>query len=68
MPNWCFSQVVIEGNRQEVQTLHDIMDRLSKMKKPSIENGFGTRWLGCLVDAIGKDWNKVYCRGSWNDL
>jgi hypothetical protein len=68
MPNWCFSQVVIEGNHQEVKTLHDIMDNLSKMKEPLIANGFGTTWLGCLVNAIGKDCNKVYCRGSWSDL
>lgn len=33
-----------------------------------MENGFGTTWLGCLVDALGGDWNEVSCRGDWNSL
>lgn len=68
MPNWCFSSVVIEGNQEEIESLHKVMDTLQKMNKPSIENGFGPTWLGCLLNAIGKDWHNISCRGSWSDL
>ena len=42
------------------------MKGLQERKKPSVKNGFGTTWLGCLVDALGGDWNEVWCRGDWN--
>lgn len=44
------------------------MNELQKQKKPSVPNGFGTAWLGCLVDALGENWKNVFCRGSWYDL
>lgn len=68
MPNWCFSSVVIEGNQEEIKNLHKVMNTLQKMNKPSIENDFGPTWLGCLLNAIGKDWHNISCRGSWSDL
>ena len=68
MPNWCSSSYVIEGDEKEVKELYRIMDGLEKRKTPSVENGFGTTWLGSLVDALGADRNKVYCRGDWNSL
>lgn len=37
-------------------------------KEPFIKNGFGTKWIGCMVDALGKDWNEVSCRGEWANL
>ena len=68
MPNWCSTAYVVEGDAKEIQSLYDLMQELQEMEKPTIENGFGTTWLGCLVDALGKDWNAVKCRGSWNGL
>lgn len=68
MPNWCSSAYVIEGDAKEIKSLYELMKRLEDMEKPSVKNGFGTTWLGCLVDALGKDWNDVYCRGEWSSL
>ena len=68
MPNWCSSSYVIEGDKKEVKKLYGIMHGLEKRKTPAVENGFGTAWLGCLVNAFGADWNKVYCRGDWSNL
>lgn len=68
MPNWCSSAYVIEGDAKEIKSLYELMKRLEDMEKPSVENGFGTTWLGCLVDALGKDWNDVSCRGEWSCL
>ena len=68
MPNWCSTAYAIEGDAQEIKSLYELMKRLEDMEKPSVENGFGTAWLGCLVDALGKDWNNVSCRGEWSCL
>lgn len=68
MPNWCSTAYTIEGDAKEVKSLYDLMNELQKQKEPSVPNGFGTAWLGCLVDALGENWEKVYCRGSWYDL
>ena len=38
------------------------------MKEPLKPNGFGTTWLGNLVEDLGVDFNTVQCRGSWDDL
>lgn len=38
------------------------------MKEHLHDNGFGTTWLGNLVIKLGEDWEKVYCRGSWDNL
>ena len=68
MPNWCSTAYVVEGDAKEIQSLYDLMQELQEMEKPTIENGFGTTWLGCLVDALGEDWKNVDCRGSWSEL
>lgn len=52
----------LKGDKKEVKKLYSIMHGLEKRKTPTVENGFGTAWLGCLVNALGADWNKVYCR------
>lgn len=68
MPNWCSTAYVVEGDAKEIKSLYDLMQNLQNMEKPSKPNGFGTSWLGCLVDALGEDWENVSCRGSWNGL
>lgn len=68
MPNWCSTAYAIEGDALEIKKLYELMKNLQERKEPSVENGFGTSWLGCLVDALGKDWNKVGCRGDWANL
>ena len=59
MPNWCSTAYVIEGNVKEVKSLYELMKGLQERKEPSVENGFGISWLGCLVDGLGGDWNKT---------
>lgn len=68
MPNWCSTAYAVEGDAQEIKNLYELMKNLQERKEPSVKNGFGTSWLGCLVDALGKDWNKVSCRGDWANL
>jgi len=68
MPNWCFTSVVVDGNKKDVRSLYSIMSKLESRKKPLVDNGFGNTWLGCLVTKLGGDWEKIYCRGSWSNL
>ena len=68
MPNWCYTSVKCTGNTDEIQNLYDRMKRLQEMKEPLKPNGFGTTWLGNLVEDLGVDFNKVQCRGSWDCL
>lgn len=45
------------------------MDELECMKDPGLhDNGFGSTWLGNLVIKLDGDWEKVYCRGYWDNL
>ena len=44
------------------------MNELQSRKEPLVKNGFGCNWLPCLVTALGGDWEKVHCRGSWESL
>ncbi len=68
MPNWCSASYVIEGDAKEIKQLYELMEGLQGLKEPSVKNDFGTTWLGCLVDALGYDWNDVRCRGYWSNL
>ena len=54
MPNWCSTAYVIEGDAQEIKSLYELMKRFAGQKNACRENGFGTSWLGCLVDALGR--------------
>lgn len=68
MPNWCFTQYAITGERREVRSLYNKMKRLQQRKTPLLPNGFGAAWLGCLVKSLGSDPEAVYCRGHWFNL
>lgn len=69
MPNWAYTQYHAVGDKEQLKKLYSVMDELECMKAPGLyENGFGSTWLGNLVIKLGGDWNKVYCRGSWDNL
>ena len=68
MPNWCSTRYVCCGDPEELQGLYDRMTRLAEMKEPLKPNGFGTTWLGNLVEDLGVDFNTVQCRGTWDGL
>jgi hypothetical protein len=68
MSNQCSTLYAVVGEEQELRELHRVMRELQDMREPRLENGFGPAWLGCLVDALGGDWQKTRCRGEWHDL
>ncbi len=64
MPNWCYTNYVIEGREEEVAALHKIIQDLEAREESLLPNGFGKLWLGNLVHTLGGDWKKIYCRGQ----
>jgi hypothetical protein len=52
MPNWCSTSVKVIGNKKEIGKLYNVMYKLQNMAEPAVKNGFGSAWLGCLVEAL----------------
>ena len=63
MPNWCYTSYKISGSRKAVKDLHERIMKLDRGEGEMLENGYGNLWLGNLVNDLGGDWNKIYCRG-----
>lgn len=70
MPNWCYTTYKVEGDRSELLDLKAKMESLINREDSLVENGFydSKHWLGNIVALFGGDWQKIYCRGTWNDL
>lgn len=64
MPNWASTTYIMKAEPKQAKDLYDKIESLNQMKEPLVENGFGKLWMGCLVNLLGGDWNKVYCRGE----
>lgn len=64
MPNWCETEYKCVGDLKEVRTLYKIIKANDKRKTPRVKNGFGTLWLGCIINALGEDWEQLRCRGE----
>ena len=65
MPNWASTSYVFKGaDEKQAKDLYEKIDSLAKMEEPLVPNGFGKLWMGCLVNLLGGDWDKVYCRGE----
>ena len=64
MPNWAYTSYKIKGSEEEVAALHKTIQDLEQREESLLPNGFGKLWLGNLVNALGGDWNDIYCRGQ----
>jgi hypothetical protein len=67
MPNWCFSDIMIHGSKNEIELLHDKIKEFTSHNAD--ENDFGLNWLGNIVLNAGftttdNDGNGFKCRGS----
>ena len=52
------------GDPKEVRSLYKIINANDKRKTSRVKNGFGTLWIGNIIDALGEDWEKLRCRGE----
>jgi hypothetical protein len=67
MPNWCDTTYKCVGDPKEVRSLYKIIKANDRRKNPRVKNGFGKLWLGCIINALGDDWEKLRCRGEITD-
>jgi hypothetical protein len=66
MANWAdTSYVIVDKGARE---LYNIMRDLEQRLEPLHPNGWGNTWLGNLVIALGGDWERVHCRGEWDEM
>ena len=52
------------GDPKEVRSLYKIINANDKRKTSRVKNGFGTLWIGNIIDALSEDWEKLRCRGE----
>lgn len=68
MPNWCFTQMIFHGEKEELNDLHSKIEEWTS--KNYDENGFGVNWLGNVLHGAGlghridSDTNHLRCRGD----
>lgn len=67
MPNWNTTDVMVDGPKDQIDRLYDIMHILEE-SEDHIQNYYGKRWYGRIVNALGEHWEDVCCRGSWDCL
>lgn len=67
MPNWCDTTYKCVGDKKELRALKRVLDANNKRKTPRVPNGFGTMWIGNIIDHLGYDWEKYRCRGEITD-
>ncbi|MCQ2268153.1 MAG: hypothetical protein MJZ83_04710 [Bacteroidaceae bacterium] len=68
MPNWCDTTYKCVGDIKEIMALKKALDYNNKRKTPLVKNGFGTMWLGCIINYLGGDWEQCRCRGEITDF
>ena len=51
MPNWCFTQMIFHGEKEEIKDFHRKIEEWTS--KNYQENGFGVNWLGNVVHGAG---------------
>jgi len=67
MPNWCDTTYKCVGEPKDLQALKKVLDANFKRKTSRVPNGFGTCWIGNIIDQLGYDWQKYRCRGEITD-
>lgn len=68
MANWCKTEYTFTGDRKSLEGIYALMQGLEETETPDEESDFGSTWLGRLAKSLGRDWQTIKCRGSWEDL
>ncbi len=64
MANLCSVTYKCTGDPKEIQELLSVLIANEERKDPLVKNGFGKLWLGCIITALGGNWEEVRCRGE----
>lgn len=63
MANWITIVYKIDGDKEKTLEMYQDINGAILSKEPVSVSGFGPRWIGCMVKALGGNPNEVYCRG-----
>lgn len=61
MPNWCSTNMTIEGPKAEIENIHQKIMKWTS--RNYVENDFGVNWLGNVVVGAGFSYETLACRG-----
>lgn len=61
MPNWCNTNMTIEGPKAEIESIHRKIKEWTS--RNYVENDFGKNWLGNIVVGAGFSYKLLACRG-----
>lgn len=64
MPNWSNTLYACIGDPTEIRQLHNAIKTNARRKTSRVKNGFGTLWLGNIIDQLGGNWEEWKCRGE----
>ncbi len=56
MANCCMTTYKCVGDKKELKELWRMLEKNRKRKRARVKNGYGTMWLGCIIDTMGLDW------------
>ena len=68
MPNWCYTQMIFHGEKEEIDDLHNKIEEWTS--KNYQENDFGPTWLGNVLHGAGlghridSGGDQLRCRGD----
>lgn len=68
MACWIVCDYLIEGNESEILDLYNMLKQLEAEDSESDKGDFKETWLGYLVERLGGDTDKIYCRGFWSEV
>jgi hypothetical protein len=64
MPNWCYTSYVIEGDKKELEDLHNRIRSLQNLPEPEQAYSFGKLWLKNVLELFGDIPEGMYYRGN----
>ena len=68
MANYFFTDYVVEGNKQDIDSFYEMMLKLKNAKRDLEPGHFGPTWLGFVLEELGENPEDYNCKGEWVDL
>jgi hypothetical protein len=73
MANTCYTCYLIEGNEQDLKEVYNVFNTFRHVciapENTDINpKGYGVRWLGNILSALGIDPDVCHCNGEWETM
>ena len=64
MSNWCDVEYAFIGEKEEVKSFRNKLEKYTSDKFEGLKNDFGSCWEGNIAFGFGLDYAKIACRGE----